>query len=179
MVGKGLSVGRLSSQRLSKVRAAPVGCFIGSLYLYSASRPPPERLCRWARRPAILRIAVLAACDYNTSDSPESGGRRHPHAPAAIPRSARLRPRWRRKHKLRSEKIPATSGRSGQPPPTGWLRHSAVLVSSRRTADPVPLGTPADLFARNNFCRTADPHPFRHKMKWGRRRLDGKNKRTY
>ena len=30
------------------------------------------------------------------SDSSESGGRRHPHAPAAIPRSARLRLRWRR-----------------------------------------------------------------------------------
>ena len=26
-------------------------------------------------------------------------------------------------------------------PPLGWLRHSAVLVSSRRAADPVPLGT--------------------------------------
>ena len=46
--------------------------------------------------------------------------------------------------RLRAEKIPATSGRSGQPPPNGWLRHSTMLVSSRRAADPVPLGTPAD-----------------------------------
>ena len=36
--------------------------------------------------------------------------------------------------------LSATSGRSGQPPPTGWFRHSAVLVSPRRAADPHPLG---------------------------------------
>ena len=54
-----------------------------------------------------------------------------PPAPAAIPRYARLRLRWRRtpvgcftgrlypKRNLRPEKIPATSGRSGQPVPLG------------------------------------------------------------
>ena len=95
---------------------------------------------------------MLAAFDCNTSDSPESGGRRHPHAPAAIPRFARLRLRWRRKpfgcligslylkQATVHEKIPATAGRSGQPPPTGWLRHSAVFVSLRRAADPHPSG---------------------------------------
>ena len=36
------------------------------------------------------------------------------------------------------------AGSLGPAAPTGWLRHSAVLVSSRRTADPMPLGTPAD-----------------------------------
>ena len=38
----------------------------GQLPPYSASRPPPERLRRWARRPAILRIAVFAVFDCAT-----------------------------------------------------------------------------------------------------------------
>ena len=59
--------------------------------------------------------------------------------PSAEGRTASLAGSLYPKRSLRTEKIPATAGRSGQPPPTGWLRHSAVLVSPRRATDPHPL----------------------------------------
>ena len=71
------------------------------LPLSSASRPTPPPCggrhspCLWLlrRRQALVKAANKRR---NASNSPESGGRRHPPAPAAIPRSARLRLRWRR-----------------------------------------------------------------------------------
>ena len=106
--------------------------FCWRFYSYSASRPSPRAalpLGAEAGDPTDRNSRRIWLRPYG------SGGRRHP------PRRdvQRLLLAASTPNRLRTEKIPATGARSGQPPPIGWLRHSTVLVSPRRAADPHPL----------------------------------------
>ena len=73
-----------------------------------------------------------ATFDCNTSDSPESGG---PQPPPAEGRTASLVGSLYPKRSLRPEKIPATAGRSGQPPPPAGsdTRQCSCLRAGRLT----------------------------------------------
>ncbi|MCH5306259.1 MAG: hypothetical protein J1E79_07235, partial [Rikenella sp.] len=78
-----------------------------------------------------------------------------------------------------------TSGRSGQPPPTGWLRHSTMLVSSRRAADPVPLTLepsrlyqrpmPTEVVPSRLIGWSAQRHPFESQLKCSENRSTEKD----
>ena len=116
--------------------------FAGSLYLSIRPRAhPPSGFAagRGGRRLVKSQFSTLLIATHPTRKSRAGGATpcagRNPSLRSV---ASALAPQTQ----VTSRKTPATSGRSGQPPPTGWLRHSAVLVSPRRAADPVPLGTP-------------------------------------
>ena len=98
-----------------------------------ATRPARDRLRRHRT------LVETANKRRNASDSPESGG---PQPPPRRDAQRLLLAASTPKHASCDQKIPATAGRSGQPPPIGWLRHSNRAASTLRFGR---IGRPAAL----------------------------------